>query len=100
MVYTGTNTTGWSELYNGHLINAAYTMYNTAFIGFFVFLIFLVFEGMLWYKTKNVTLTWVIGLFFASMYGVSSFVQETSIQWIFILLVIQLAGILFMWMFK
>ena len=100
MVYVGTNTTGWTQLMNGNMISAAYHLYDTAFLHYFIFIIFLIFQAMLWYKTKSATLTWVTGLFFASLYATATFVETVSIQWIFILLVVQLAGILYMWLLK
>ena len=100
MVYVGNNATGWTQLMDGKMISAAYYMYNTAFMNYFTFIIFIIFQAMLWYKTRSATLTWVTGLFFASLYAVSTFVETVSIQWIFIMLVVQLAGILYMWLLK
>jgi len=94
------NATGWNELYSGNMISAAYTMYNAAFANWFVAILFFVYQFMLFMKTRNVTLCWVTGLFFAALYAVSVFVKAISIQAIFLLLVFELAGILYMLLWK
>jgi len=82
------------------MISAAYTMYNAAFANWFVAILFFVYQFMLFMKTRNVTLCWVTGLFFAALYAVSVFVKAISIQAIFLLLVFELAGILYMLLWK
>jgi hypothetical protein len=94
------NVTGWTELMNGSLISAVYVMYNTAFVNWFVAILFIVYQFMLILKTRNLTLSWVTGLFFASLYAISVFVKTISIQVIFIILVLELAGILYFVIFK
>ena len=94
------NATGWNELYSGNMISAAYTMYNVAFANWFVAILFFVYQFMLFMKTRNATLCWVTGLFFAALYAVSVFVKSISIQAIFLLLVFELAGILYMLLWK
>ena len=95
MVFNGTNATGWSQLYDGNMISAAFTVYDVAFVGWTVAVLFFVYQFMLILKTRNLTLAWITGLFFASLYAVSVFVKAVSIQAIFILLVFELAGILY-----
>ena len=96
----GYNTTGWNELYDGQLISAAFTMFDTAFAGWTVVILFVVFQFMLILKTKNLTLAWTIGIIFASMFGVSQVIKPISIQVLFILLVFELGGILYMLLWK
>jgi len=95
-----TNTTGWTQLMNTDLIGAVFIMYDTAFVGWVVALLFLVYQFMLILKTRNLTLSWVTGLFFASLYAVSVFVKPISIQVIFVLLAFELAGILYLLIWK
>ena len=99
---TGTNATGWTELMNGNMILAAYTMYDASnvFAGWTVVILFFVYQFMLLLKTKNLTISWITGIFFASLYAVSQFVKPISIQAIFILLVFELAGILYLLIWK
>jgi len=101
MVNLPINATGWTELMNGHMISAVYTMFNTAFggMGIVVVILFFVYQIMLYMKTKNITLMWVIGIIFASLYASSSFVEVFSVQIIFLLLVFELAGILYLLLF-
>jgi len=95
-----TNVTGWSELMDGNVISAAFTMYDTAFLGWSVAILFVVFQFMLLIKTRNLTLAWSTGIFFAALYGISTFVKTISVQVIFIILAFELAGILYMLIFK
>lgn len=98
----GPNVTGWSQLMDGNLILAAYTMYDAsnAFAGWFVVILFFVYQFMLLMKTHNLTISWITGIFFASLYAISYFVKPISIQVIFILLVFELAGILYLLIWK
>ena len=100
------NATGWTELMAGHMISASFAMYNEAFAGWTVAFLFIVYQLMLYMKTRNLTLCWVTGLFFASLYGFAKltevvyWIKPMSMQVIFVILVLELAGILYMWFFK
>jgi hypothetical protein len=97
---------GWNELFNGHLVGAAFGMYDAAFIGWTVAILFFVYQFMLYIKTRNMALCWITGIFFISMYvGLQtlvtfSVVRMESVYVMFILLVFELAGILFVWLWK
>jgi len=55
MVTAPINATGWSELFEGKFFEAAYVMYDhpTAGLGgWFVAILFFVFQSMLYLKTK------------------------------------------------
>ena len=95
-----TNVTGWNELMDGKIINSAFTMYDTAFAGWFVGIIFFTFEILLYMKTRNPTITWVFGLLFASLYGATAFMNTQTNYLLFITLAFQLAGILLMLFIK
>jgi len=96
----GYNATGWNQLYDGQLISAAFTMFDTAFAGWTVVILFVVFQFMLILKTRNMTLAWTIGIIFASLFGVSQVIKPISVQVIFIILVFELGGILYMLLWK
>lgn len=96
----GTNATGWSELFAGDIIQAGFNAYDVPLLGWTVAILFFVFQSMLYYKTRNATLMWVMGLFFTSLFAVSSFVRITSVQVMFVVLVFELAIILFAWIMK
>ncbi len=102
VLYNATNTTGWTELQNGDMINAAFQLFaDTAYFGgWFVCILFFVYHLMLLIKTKSITLAFITGIFFASLYAISSFVEVSSVYVIFTVLVFELAGILYMWWFK
>jgi hypothetical protein len=94
------NATGWVELYSGNLIGAAFTMYDTALVGWFVAILFIVYQFMLYMKTQNLTLTWITGMIFASLYLTSIFIKPASVWIIFTILVLELAGILYVLIWK
>ena len=93
------NITGWNELMNGDLIGAAFIMYDTAMVHWFVPILFFVYQIMLYMKTENTTICWITGLFFICLYCVSWFAISVAAQIMFVILVFELAGILFVWFF-
>ena len=104
VIYEAVNVTGWAEILNGELITAAFTMYNDAavFGGWFICILFFVYHFMLMYKTRSLVLGLVTGIFFAAIYVVKdvSYLANQSIYFIFLILAFELAGILYMWIFK
>ena len=104
------NATGWAELMDGNMIKASYTMYDQAFGavtggpfvdgGWVIIILFVVYQFMLLMKTRNLTLSWVTGIIFASLYATSVFVKAISVQIIFVILVFELAAILYMLIWK
>ena len=94
------NASGWAQLMNGQLVNASFTMFDAAFAGWTVAILFFVYQFMLLLKTRSLTLAFVTGIFFASLYAVSVFVKASSVQIIFVLLVFELAGILYFLVWK
>lgn len=96
----GPNVTGWTELMDAHMISAVFTMYDAAFLQWTVAILFIVYQFMLLLKTRNLALAWITGIFFASLYALSAFVKPISIQVIFVLLVFELAGVLYFLIWK
>jgi len=90
------NVTGWNELYNGNIISAVYSLFDASLLGWSVAILFFAFQIILYIKTRNVTLSWITGLFFASLFAVSTFVKQISIQAMYLTLVIELACIFFL----
>lgn len=97
-----TNAVGWDQLMNASLVSAAYTMYDTAFgsMGIVVVILFVVYEFMLYMKTENLNLCFIMGVIFASLFATSRWVDTVAKQIIFAILVFELAGILYMWFHK
>jgi hypothetical protein len=93
------NVTGWNEITQGKLIEGVFTMFDSSFSGWFVPIVFFSFQILLYMKTKNLTLTWVSGLMFASLYASTAFMNDASNYILFITLSVQLAGVI-MLMFK
>ena len=91
---------GWGELFSGDLVGAAYTMYDAAFANWVVAILFIVYQFILYTKTKNLNLTWITGLFFLALYAASHYVKEASVQIMFLISVFELAGILYLLIFK
>ena len=100
MTFYGTNASGWSNLMDGNMFTAVMTMYDANFVNWTVALLFLVYQFMLFMKTRNPTLSWVTGLFFVSLYGASVYVKKISIQIMFVMLVFELAIILYVLIWK
>ena len=104
----GENATGWNMLFDGHLVTAAFVMYDTALAGWTVAILFFVYQFMLLLKTRNLTISWITGALFASMYVSAKILDATgnpilrpvSVQVIFALLVIELGAIIYLWLWK
>ena len=99
------NVTGWNSLYNGNMFQAVFSLYDAALSGWTITILFLVFQLLIYVKTKNVTMMWITGLFFAGMYATSTFIttylnQTQGVMIIFMLLILELAGILYYIFFK
>ena len=90
------NATGWAELYNGTAVKAAYTLYNTAMLGWSVGILFLVFQTMLAIKVRNPVANFLTSLIFASLYIASSIIQPQIAGIMLLIIVIELAGILYL----
>lgn len=97
----GPNVTGWSELMNANPISAVYAMYDAALFGWVIAILFIVYSFMLYLKTKNITMVWVTGLFFAAMYFTNeTLVKANSLYVISVMLIIELAVIIYLWIWK
>lgn len=100
----GANATGWSELMDANLIGAVFTMYDTAFWGFLIVILFFVYQFMLWLKTSNLTLCWVTGIFFVALFvtgeTIGVWIKPVAVQTIFVVLVFELAAILYLLIWK
>jgi hypothetical protein len=100
MVY---NVTGYSELLNGNIFGATYMLYNNIVGGWLVALLFIVYQILIYLKTRNVVMMWVTGLIFAGMFAINQLiliVNPSSMVFIFAILVIELAGIFYYLLFK
>ena len=91
------NETGWTQLIRGDLVGAAVTMFNgtTILNGWLVPFLFFVFQFMLYVKTRNGMLWWIIGMIFASLYLTSVLLPFYSFAIIVGLLIIELGGIIY-----
>jgi len=94
------NATGWSELFAGDLIGAAFVMYDTAMAHWFVAILFFIYQALLLIKTRNLNLAFTTGIIFLSLYAVSTYVKKVSVQAMFVLTVFELAGILYFLIWK
>lgn len=102
MVNMPINATGWTELLNGSMIKASYTMYNVALggDGWPVILLFFMYQLMLFIKTKNFTSLFVTGVLFLTIYRVSGIYEAFAGKFIITLLVIEITIIFVMMMFN
>ena len=96
---TITNVTGWNQLISGDIVGCTFAIFNEATLGYCVAILFVVLQILIYMKTKNITPMWIFGLFFCSLFGLS-FISQNSIVFIFVLLVLESAGILYYMFFK
>lgn len=93
------NVLGWDKLLQGNIFGAVFDLFNSAMAGWAVFILFGVFQSVLYIKTRNIVMMWITGFFFAAMFTTSIFLDvvlnKNSVYLMFTLLVIELAGILY-----
>lgn len=102
------NATGWDQLIQGKIIEAPFYMFNIAWGGWFIALLYFIFQLMLYLKTRNALMGFIIGIFFVSIYagstvfstGTFGFIHVKSMQAITLMLIIQLAGTLYVLIWK
>jgi len=94
------NATGWAELIAGQVWNAPFVMYNTAMAGLFIFALYLVFQAMIYYKTRSASLSLVIGLMFTYVAISLSAVPASMVWWLILLLVVQGTWVFYYTFFK
>jgi hypothetical protein len=106
-LFNGTDAIGWLQLYDGNITQAAYYMYIAYWGGWFITILFLLYQFILFMKTRNTTLCFVTGIIFTSMYvtlinitGQYSLFTSASVSVIYILLVIELGSIIYGWLMK
>jgi hypothetical protein len=96
------NATGWSNFINGNLVEAAYDLYDNAFFGYHLAIpiLFILMQFMLYIKTRNVVLTWIIGVFTGVLYLTSIFVDPLARSILMGILIVEMTGILYYLIFK
>ena len=65
------NVTGWNELMNGSIFTAGVVLYQYAYGDWFITLLFLTIKAMLYLATKNVTINFVLSIFFLTLFATS-----------------------------
>ena len=99
---------GWSDLMDGNLVRASFNMFNIAWAGWVVTILFFVYQFMLILKTRNLVLSFTTGAFFAAVFGSSLIVDSfgdpllkpVAFGIMITLLVVQFAAIVFLWFWK
>lgn len=105
---SSTAVCGWTQLNDGSIVSAAFTMFDSAFMGWTVVVLFLVYQFMVYVKTRTLTASWAVGALFLSMYfgtrmlSVSgfAFLKPIAGQVLLVILVLELAGIVYYWFWK
>lgn len=95
-----TSVCGWTELLDANLIGASFAMYDAAFLGYTVAILYFVYMILLWYKTQSPTLGFVMGLLFLGLYATSTLVRGTTVWVMVFMLAIELGIILYILLFK
>jgi len=96
-MFIGTNTTGWAQLMGGDLVGAAYSMYNASFAGLFIIALFLVYQFMLYLKVRNLTLNFVTGIIFGSLFISAQLIPGLALPILAFILIMEFALILITW---
>lgn len=99
MVVYPQNATGWSALYDAHIMQAAWDMYTAAWGGWFMLILFLVMQFMVYLKTRNFTLGLVLNIMFIAMFVVPRtmfgvYINSVQIGILILLALAQLTAIL------
>ena len=103
MTFLPQNATGWSELIDGNMIYAAFSVFDATTIlnGWTIAILFVVYQIILWIKTKSATLAFITGIMFISMFITATtasavpLIAPHALKFIFLILVIEVAGILY-----
>lgn len=91
---------GWTQLLDANLIGASFTMYDSAWFGYTVAILYFVYMILLWYKTESPVLGFITGILFLGLYITTSFVKTSTIWVMVAILAVQLGGILVAWLVK
>jgi hypothetical protein len=91
------NATGWDQLMAAQPVQAAFVMFDTAFVGWTIVILFIVFQFMLYMKLRNATTNFIVGMFFVSLYLGGKLGTHTSAGTAVmgIILAIELVGIVY-----
>lgn len=101
-----TGVCGWHELVDGNLVGASFRMFDSNLTGWTIFILFLIFHLMLFLKTRNATITWVTSAMFLGVFATANTFMGTpvlkplGVQILFALLVLELAAIIYVWLWK
>ena len=96
----GPNVTGWEQIMNGSLIQAAINLYTIDVGGWAIGILFIVYQFMLYIKTRNLSLCIVTGFLFSILGFSSVLLPKWSMIIIVVTLIIELGGIFYLWVFK
>jgi len=101
MTFYPTNATGYPELIDGNLITAVFTLFDTALLGWTITILFIVYQLLLYMKSRNLLLNFIMGIIFVSLYigklASSGFpvLQPLATNVMFLILVLELAAIFY-----
>ena len=94
------NATGWTELYAGNVVKASFKLFDTALSGWTIGILFIIFQIMLSMKTRNPVANFVTSIIFIGLYASSTIVKTQANAITLLIMVIELAGILYFIIFK
>jgi hypothetical protein len=94
------NVTGWNELMNGSITTAAYTVYNSTLEGYLLLVLFVALSLFLYMRTDNAELVFTVGIIFFVTFVVTGWMSPLQYGIVILILVFELAGILYKVFFK
>lgn len=94
-----TNVSGWDSVIATNLFQGVFELYTANFGLWFVFVLFMVFQLMLYLKTRNMAMMHTLTALFAVYFAVSeAFIPSIGSSIIMVILIFYFAG-LFFWVF-
>jgi hypothetical protein len=90
------NVTGWNYIIQGKLIEASFSMFDTALNGWTVGILFLVFQFMLIIKTRSLTLSATSAMIFLAMMIGQTYLKSQSLLLLWIIVIVEIGGILYL----
>lgn len=95
------NVTGWDKLLELRIFSAVVDLFMEATANWAIPLLFVVFQVLIFMKTRDITLMWISGVIFTSFYIIMSVTFDViTMQSIFVILAVEFALILFMMFFR
>ena len=82
------------------IVYAVFNAYNITFGGYFIAILYVIFQAVLLMKTKSLTLSFISSVLLISVFFGTSYMVSSSANVIVIISVVELAAIVWAWFMK